>query len=134
MATLVRREEIDNTEVNTLLATVTGINGKNTGVTTLYTTPSANKCVITRIDLHITSASSITVVAALSIGQNSATYNDIVVATTLTGFNALDQIYRMSPSGVFVSVPSSTAIKLNITVGATATTMTFDAIIHGYLI
>src|SRR5215216_5190883 len=86
----------------TILSQTTGIDAKSTGTTTLYTVPTGKRAYITGIIFHVTAASAITVEPTLGVGV-AAGEADIMPSTLLTGLDTLDEIYRFSPEGTYVS-------------------------------
>jgi hypothetical protein len=117
----------------TILSITTGINLKTVAATTLYTVPASRKAVITEAIVHVTAATTYTVGATVSVGQNSATYNDIIPATALLAL-AADNADELLDTNPFVVVAASTAIKMDVSVGATATTATAQVILIGFLV
>lgn len=120
-----------------ILSTVTGIDAKTTGTTTLYT-PSGNSVVPISFIFRVTSASGVTVNPTLGVGVNGAADDlmpsDILsfVLTTAGQFGT----YYINSSFSFPTaiVPSGTAIKLGIDTGATATSLILTIDVIGYLI
>jgi hypothetical protein len=119
--------------IPTILSQTTGINAKTTGTTTLYTVPTGKRAYVTSILFHCTTATSFTVEPTLGVGV-AAGEADIMPSTALTGFTALDKVYRYSPEGTYVSNAASDVIKLGIDTGATATTATIEVFLIGFLI
>ena len=109
------------------------IDAKTTGSTLLFTTKSNERFYPTSITMEVTAASVIVGVCTLSIGTNSATYNNILAATALTGMTAANKVVSMNLTSLVIdSIAASTGVYVNITVGATATTKTIKITIHGY--
>ena|SRR5215208_7788735 len=119
--------------IPTILSQTTGINAKSTGTTTLYTVPTGKRAYITEIVFHCTAATAITVEPTLGVGV-AAGEVDIMPSTALTGFTALDKIYRFSPEGTYVSCAAADAIKVGIDTAATGTSMTIEVYLIGFLI
>src|SRR5258707_969924 len=115
-----------------ILSITTGINLKNTGATTLYTNATGKKVVITQIIVRVTAASVYTVAAQVSVGQNSATYNDILANVILNSL-AVDAIDILTPAVANLAVAPAPAIKLIVNPGATATTATGSVVLIGFL-
>ena len=70
--------------------------------------------------------------ATLSFGTNASTYNNIIAATAMTGLTTANDMFRSDITGVVASIASGTAIFVNVTVGATATTELIDVFLYGY--
>lgn len=79
----------------------------------------------------VLSASTVTIPPVISIGTNSASYNNILPATTLTGLAAADSFQNFSVSTVIPKVPSGTGIFLKVSTPATATTLSIGVYIRG---
>jgi len=72
-------------------------------------------------------------VATLSIGTNSATYNNILTAQALTGVTAANKMLRFSLALTAIdSIPPNTAIFANVSVAALAAAYTVDVYVVGY--
>ena len=126
--------ELHNPQVTpTILSITTGIDAKVIATTNLYTVPTGRRAIVTEIVFHVSAATLITVVPTLGVGV-AAGEIDIMASTVLTGLDALDEVYRFSPEGIYVSNAAAAVIKLGIDVGATATTMTLRVVLIGFLI
>ena len=110
----------------TKLATVTGVDMKTAGSTTLYTPPSGKTLIVTSVVIRGNSAS-------LAGGTSYSFTNwrqtvDLSGMTATTGFRELVQIDNTT----YTPVPGGTAFQIIVTTGATAAgTATLD--IFGYL-
>lgn len=122
-----------NTTGVALLSTTASINAKTVATTNLYTVPAGKKAIITDIILHVTAADTVTVVPTLGVGV-AAGEIDIMPSTSLTGFDALNELYKYSCTGTYVSVAAGGIIKLGVDTGATATTMTISVYLMGFLV
>lgn len=119
-----------------LLTTVSGINLKTVAATNLYTIPSGTTAVITEIVLRITTSSGFAVGCTISVGK-TASFNEWLVATAMTGLSAVGNFRMLSQSAaglVYGTFAAAEVIALNVTVGATATTLTGTAEVFGYLV
>lgn len=119
-----------------LLATITGINLKNTGQTTLITVPTGKTLIMTDVILVPTSVNTIAVAPIIRIGK-SASYNEWAPLVTLTGLNASNQYLSVGTfvAGIIRSLFASTeVVKLDVQTGATATSLTCTAYIFGLFI
>lgn len=110
------------------------INLKTAATTTIFTTENgARRFYVTDVLLETTAATDFTVGATLSLGTNDADYNNIspagVAVGMIDGVNALQRV--LLETG-FSSIPANTAVKVKITVGATATTATGKVIVRGF--
>ncbi len=111
----------------TRLASINGVDLSG-AETALYVVPSGKSCIITSILLHQASTSLAT--ASVSIGYNSATFDDVVSNGTHTEL-ATSLLYKVVPakSGAAIGTGgSSLYIKPNTTQAATVTVEVF-----GYL-
>jgi len=113
-----------------------GIDAKATGATTIGTTrDSGERFVPLYVVVELTAAAALTIVPTISVGTNGASYNNLLVATALTGISATNNVVILAiPPSVITSVPPGTPIKVNITIGATATTATVRVDVVGYYI
>lgn len=111
----------------------TGINAKNTGTTTIYTTENGTRNFYpSRIRFICTAGTLITIVPTISIGTNASSYNNILAATSLTGLTSASNSISYNVDALVIPViAANTAIIANVTVGSTATTMTIEVHIFG---
>lgn len=119
-----------------LLNTVSGVDLKATGQTTLYTVPSGKSAIITEIVGVISSANTVAVPPAARIGLASA-YTEWMPITTFTGINATNQFFNLSSSGallIHTLFTTGQVVKIDVTTGATATTLTGTFYVFGFLI
>jgi len=116
---------------NPIKNVVIGIDGTETGSTLIVTTnPSDGKFYPLKVGFSLTAVSVPISVCTVSVGTNS-TYNNILVATVLTGLTTLDDFLVFDISALTPSVAASTDIKVNVSVGAVATTYTFKVMLIG---
>lgn len=109
-----------------------GIDGKTVAATAIGTTENGTRRFYpTAAVFELTAVAVLIGVCTLSVGTNGASYNDLVAATAMTGLTAANGILRVSIA-LAGSVAPNTAVYVNITVGATATTYTLRAILEGY--
>lgn len=119
-----------------VLATVLGINLKNTGQTTLYTVPSGKTLIITDILLIPTTANTITIPPIIRIGKAS-NYNEWAPLVTLTGLNAANQLFSLATAATGLirqTFAAGEVVKLDVQTGATATSLTITTYLFGFLI
>lgn len=117
----------------TILSITTGIDLKSVATTNLYTVPTGRRAVVTEVVFRTTVATSFTVTCTAGVGV-AANEEDIMASTVLTGLNVLNQLYRFSCEGAYVSVAAAGVIKLGVDVGATATTATGEVTLIGFLL
>ena len=122
------------------LATVTGIDAKTTGATTLYTVPTGVSAVITGVTIRCTAADTVGGAANYSLGANSTDFNDFVginsVVLTLAN-TCIDGAWYM----IWMALPAFQPVyvagkvfSIKITTGATATSQALAVDVFGYLI
>lgn len=112
---------------------VGGIDGKTVAATSLGSTENGTESFHPLYAVvQCTNASLVIVVPAVSIGQNSTSFNDIITATTLTNLNASNKMTVVSPIVATQVVPANTGISVRVTTGATATTCTLEVGLWGY--
>lgn len=123
----------EQTDRISIRKTATGIDATAVAATTIFTTEASRTFVVTDVIFRITAATGFISAATASIGTNASTYNDILTATALTGVSAVNNFIK-PPVGAAVlpAVPASTALKVNITVGAVATGLTLAVDVFGY--
>lgn len=134
---VIQNGQIEVPIANTIgeLAIIPSINLKTTGQTTLITVPAGKTLDIVDIRLIVTAANTIAVAPALRVGK-SPSYNEWAPITTLTGLNATNQVFSLATSaaGLIRSVfVAGETVKLDVTTGATATTLTATAVVFGYM-
>jgi len=115
-----------------ILSSITGVDLKSVGVTTLFTVPTGKTATITQLVVRVTTGTAVTVPPTLGIGV-AAGEDDIIVPTTLTGLNLTGEHYVLGNDGISVDATSTQVIKLGVDVGAAATTMTATIDLVGYL-
>lgn len=115
---------------------IKGINLKTVGDTTIIpSTRDSRRFVIRRIDIITGAGSGVTVgptVRVSSVG-NSGSAGDIVASTTLTNLNQHDvNALAASAAKSWSLAAAFGSVKLEITTGATATTLLGDVHVLGY--
>ena len=120
-------------------ASVLGVDMTATGQTTLYTVPngpalSGKKFYITNVLVKVASANTVTVAPTISVGKTAA-WTEYIGATAMTGLDAVgeykmlgDQLYGAPVSQRF---DLGDIIKVDVSVGATATALTYDFYLFG---
>jgi hypothetical protein len=121
------------------LATVTNVNLKTTGLTTLYTVPAGKTLYIMDVLAEITAHNTVTVDGSFTIGGNDPDYNDWDGGDSF-GFNVpvvTGQAFYFSKAQNIATYravyPATTVIKFNVATGATATTYTASIHLLGFL-
>lgn len=117
---------------STIKYSVSSVNAKTTGSTKIITIPSGlGSFYPTSVRIVATAANTVIVPAIVQVGTNSSTYNNILAATTLTALTAVN-LYQNYPLIVALTkVDAGTDIYVNVTTGATATTLTLTVSIIG---
>lgn len=114
---------------------VTGIDGTVlNGTTTIFTTDSSSgRFYPISVVCECTSTSGFVVVASVSVGTNSSSFNNILAITALTGTGAANT-YLSTATGTTAtgSIAAGTAVVLKVTTAATATTFVIKAVIAGF--
>lgn len=112
---------------------ILNVNAKNTGSFTIDTTENGTESFHPLLIVFVlNTASAVSVVPTISVGTNSSTYNNIMPAALLTGLTSAGMILPMPITSAISKVAANTAIKGNVTIGATATTATIDIHVFGY--
>jgi hypothetical protein len=109
--------------------TVTGLNMKSTGATTIFTTEGERFHPLFCL-AEITAASSLTIGASVSVGTNSSTFNNILAAS-VTG-TTVNNMLPNALSALTDSVAPGTAVKANISIAATGTSGTLSVSVIGF--
>lgn len=123
------------------MATVGGINGKNTGQITLFTVPAGKSFVMTQLFIRDTAQTLFVTSPTYHIGTAGGGYDEWsqggLVITGLIGVSGYGNSTYGQPAGggndVQYIFPAGSVIKIDITVGAVATTLTLEASVFGYL-
>lgn len=117
---------------NIVVYTLTGIDGKTTGSTTIFTTEAAGRFIPLAINFEVSSTTGFVVVPSASVGTNGESYNNLLAITALTNMSSDNTMITFPLSVVLSSVAPSTAVRVNITTGATATTYVLKCTIIGW--
>lgn len=117
----------------TWLGQATGIDGKATGATTIYTVPSGKSVVVTRVVVRCTAATAIATGPTFGIGV-AAGEDDIVASAAHAAFVAANTYIFCSIKDPAVVATSTQAIKIGIDAAATGTSMTLAVELAGYLV
>lgn len=111
---------------------VSGIDAKTTGTTTLFTSDAGRVFVPTSVTVYCDAATAITVAASISIGTNSTAYDNLVANSLLSGLTSAGKfttpIYTLGAT----AVTASTDVVLKVNTAATGTSQTFQVDIVGY--
>jgi hypothetical protein len=111
---------------------VSGINGKTVAATQIGTTfAGGTRFYPTLAIVEIEAVTALTVLPTVSIGTNSATYNNICAAAPLTGIAAVGDTTRLAFTNPIAAL-NGVDVYLNVSVGATATTLTLKVILFGF--
>lgn len=120
------------TESLLAVLTVTGIVGTSTGATLIQTTDANLRFVPILIQIEATAITGLVTPASFSIGTNSATYNNLLAITAMTGITSANLMLQSNITALSSSVGASTGIYINVTTGAVGTTYTLRASILGF--
>ena len=120
-------------------ASVTGVNMKSTGQTTLYTIPntpitSGYKFYVTNVLVKPNTISGFLTPPTIQIGKASS-YNEYLTATALTGLDTVGE-YKLLQDFNYGGTLSTyfspgDTIKIDVTAAATGTTVTYDFYLFG---
>lgn len=121
------------TLVNSLhVLSITPINAKVTGATTLYTVPTGKTAIITSAVIRCSAATAITNGPTIGIGTATGT-NDIFALAAANALTTTTTIFGFSLVGMSVKVATGTAIKLNVGTASTGTSQTITVDLIGYI-
>jgi len=117
-----------------VLGAIGGIDGKTVANTTLFTTENGTeRCYPVLAIVEATAGSVITVGPTVSIGTNSATFNNILAATSMTLVLLTNTMQVSLATGVLPSsVAANTAVTVRVSVGAVGTSQTLRVTLLGY--
>jgi len=109
----------------------TGIDGKATGATPIFTNTYGKDFVVESIIVRPTTVTGLAVPSTLSIGKTASSYVDVITATTLTGLTAITGVAPLSPILGSSVLASNDVLNVNISGGATATSYTLSVYVFG---
>lgn len=112
-----------------ILNEVTGIDLKATGPTTLYTVPADKVLYLTDVILVITASDTFATPVTVRVGLEAA-YTEWLAATSLTGLDAVGDFISLAKTAaglIHKRFAAGEVVKMDITVGAGATTLTATA-------
>jgi len=116
--------------INLVRYTLTGINIKTTGATTVFTTDNGPRFHPLFVIFEITTAVALTIGATLSLGITSVAFADIAAAVVI-GTTA-NKMLPNALSALIDSIPPNTDVKVNVSIAATGTSGTARVDIIGY--
>jgi len=116
-----------------ILSTITGIDGKTTGPTNLFTVPTGKTAIILAAVMRLTTAVSLTSPGRISIGR-SGSPTDIFSEATLLGFDTSGETYSFQGQGNRAVAEAGATIVMNIAVAFGGTTATLACDLIGYLV
>jgi len=109
---------------------VSGVDGKTTGATLIFTPTS--KFTSTQVTVELTTVSGFISAASFSVGSNGASYNNILAITALTGLSTVNNYINVPIVSLSSTISAGTGIYVNVTTGATATTYIIKVSITGF--
>lgn len=114
---------------------VSGIDAKTLATTLIGTTANNGKRFYPfHVVIDCTAANTVSVVGALSVGSNSASFNDIIAISTLTGLSGANLFLHVPLTLIATSVAPNTGISVKVTTGAIATSQTMRVTVMGVYI
>lgn len=119
------------------LSRVTGVDMKSVGQTTLYTVPTGKSCVVTEIIAIPTVADAVSVNPEFGIGTSGGSYIDWDQYSATIDFAdtaVATSLFLSKGTGAMAVFSAGAEIKIDVTVGATATTSTSSFYVFGFLI
>jgi hypothetical protein len=120
----------------TLLAKITGINAKTVVATPLITVPVGKVMIVTEIVIRVTAWAAGAGGAASCGFGSSAAYTDYLAAAAQIVATAVNNAWAnwVAAKTMMVAYAAGTIFGINVTVGSTATTETWEVSLFGYLI
>lgn len=123
------------TKVPGILGKVADVDLKTTGQTTLYTVPAASTgCVVTDVMLMISDSDTATIGPTVQVGVTPS-FNEWLGSTALTTLTSLyksKSLNSVATGREPMAFGPTDVIKLDITVGATATSLRATVVILGF--
>ena len=108
------------------------INLKNTGATLVFTTQDKTKLFFPyKIRIYCNAASGVLTPPTLSIGSNASSYNNILGTVEVLGLVAAQTFIDYEPTFPIAPISSDVGIFVNVTVGATGTTLNARVALYG---
>lgn len=114
------------------IATVTGT---STGATTIYTLEASTlNFYPIMVIFRAVSISGVVIIPTVSVGTNSTSYNNIATGSLLSSVLSTIGANGGAPQAASTSIPlaGGSVIKANVTIGATATSYTFNVEVIGF--
>ena len=133
---VLEQDNNDVKNVTNVLARVDSINLKTVAQTTLYTVPTSKKVIIQDILMMISDDDSASVGATVRVGKTAA-FNEFVDNKTMSGLlnaGAYASLMEQVGSGTMKIMSNGDVIALDVTTGATATTLTATVFVVGFLV
>lgn len=120
----------------TLLAKVGGINAKTVAATPLITVPVGKVMIVTEIVIRVTAWAAGAGAAAFCGFGSSAAYTDYLAAEAQLVTTAVNNAWAnwVAAKTMMVAYVAGTIFGVNVTVGSTAGTETWEVSLFGYLI
>lgn len=113
---------------------ILNVNGKNSGSTIMQKSSPLGKFYPMNVSFELVSVSGLVTASTVSLGSNSATYNNIMAATLLTNLTTALDIRNITLNTGLVTLAANTDVYLNVTGVATATTFNFNVYLLGWVI
>ena len=113
---------------NPLLDTELAIDLKTVAPVDLYTVLASTRAQITDVILEVTASDTVTVAPTVRLLGEAV---ELVAATALTGLDAVGETWLFRFTGLNKWIPATEDLKLDVTIGATATTLTAKAYVFG---
>jgi hypothetical protein len=106
------------------------------GSTAVVIPATPRKWLTRRIDVHVRTVTGFVAVASVSLGANSASFNNVMAIGPLTGASGVDSTVAQSLLVVLTGAVDLTAsgLQVKVTTPAVATTMTVDVHVTGHFL
>lgn len=115
------------------LSIVSSINALNTGYVDLYTVPVGFRVLITKVNLRLTSTSSVSGFMRVGLAYDSNVDN-LIEISRLNNFKALEDVFVLNTLGLTKSVPAGSVVKLNIDKALSGSLAGMSAELFGYFL
>ena len=134
---MTQNNAINHTDLILHKTSPSDIDFKTTGVTTIFTTPAGLAFIPIGYGYYGSTITALTVAATFNLGTNAATYDNFANGQSFdltSSGNCLSQNTFNFSAPETIYIPANTDFKINITVGATATTALARVFIWGFFV
>lgn len=134
---MTQNNSINHTDLILHKTSATDVDFKSTGQTNIMTTPSGLVFILMGYGIVGSNVSVVIAPGTFNIGWTAAAYSDFVNGQTFSltasgNFSTASQFDASAPEAPYV--PANTTVKINVTLGTTATTASAKVFLYGFFI